>query len=394
VLYYLRKNKVKKSFIFSFLFLFFGHLSAQNNPVFSFASKQKRDSIKSGLKQMVDQTIALHINEETSSKLTGSFWAMELMLYKPEKFEKRIPELIQQLPINSHAFQRSFLEMLFTLYPDQFPILVEQIWKKLGDDKNKAMALEYLAINNIFPLINNSETFFLSKYYPLYTRRLQDKKPVALTKKQLLNKNFLPGQTALCSFQSNNRDKPGYLMIRTADGKWMKDPNGNILKFQQLARSISNLPYYLTNGNTPQGLFKISGFDTSDNNWIGPTANLQMLMPFEGGNNLFFGTDTAYINYYTSLLGPLSKYKSLNESFEAGKIGRSEIIAHGTTIPSDFYKGLSYYPCTPSLGCLCSPETWDEAGERKNSIQDQWIKIVRTLKPFPQYLIVVNVKNL
>jgi hypothetical protein len=97
---------------------------------------------------------------------------------------------------------------------------------------------------------------------------VERKKSTLPKKKDFLNPQFLSGQTVLCSFQSTNRDEPGYLMIRNAKGKWRTDENNVPLKFPQLARSITNLPYYLTNGNTPQGLFKITGLDTSNNNWI------------------------------------------------------------------------------------------------------------------------------
>lgn len=143
----------------------------------------------------------------------------------------------------------------------------------------------------------------------------------------------------------------------------MTGVKGQVLKFPQLARSITNLPYYLNNGNTPQGLFKITGVDTSDNSGIGPTTNLQLIMPFENGPEVFFGTNTSFIFHYNKLLGSLEKYQSLWESYQAGKIGRSEIIAHGTTINPQYYCHEKYFPPTPSLGCLCSPETCKKKGE-------------------------------
>lgn len=76
-------------------------------------------------------------------------------------------------------------------------------------------------------------------------------------------------------------------MIRKGDGTWLKDSSGEPFRFTQLARSITNLPYYITNGNAPQGLYKINGFDSSSNNWIGPSTNLQMIMPFENGSDPF-----------------------------------------------------------------------------------------------------------
>ena len=47
-------------------------------------------------------------------------------------------------------------------------------------------------------------------------------------------------------------------------------------------------------------------------------------------------------------------------TFYAGKAGCGEIIIHGTTIDTEFYKGQSFYPFTPSLGCKCTLERWNE----------------------------------
>jgi hypothetical protein len=181
-------------------------------------------------------------------------------------------------------------------------------------------------------------------------------------------------------------------MIRTEEGKWMCDEKGTPLRFPQLARSITNLPFYLTNGNTPQGLYKITGTAVSVNPWIGPTFNLQMELPFETGTATFFSNDSSYLDFYKGLLGsPLEAYDGLYESFIAGKLGRSEIIAHGTTIDPGFYRNKPYYPNTPSLGCLCSPETWNDQGKRISSTQADWMTLYLELKNKPQYLIVAEI---
>ncbi len=57
---------------------------------------------------------------------------------------------------------------------------------------------------------------------------------------------------------------PGLVIIRQKDGIFVADSSGNIFNVPQLARSITNLPVYLTNGNTPQGIFAMHGFDVSN----------------------------------------------------------------------------------------------------------------------------------
>jgi hypothetical protein len=182
-------------------------------------------------------------------------------------------------------------------------------------------------------------------------------------------------------------------MIRTSNGSWLAEDDGKVIKIPQLARSISNLPYYLTNGNTPQGLYRITGTDISENKWIGPTTNIQMVMPFEN-NHQFFQGNRDYEMYYKTLLGEiLGKVTALYEAYYAGKLGRSEIIAHGTTIDPEFYRGQNFYPCTPSLGCLCSPEIWDEDGRISYSAQQQILDALIKNNLTPEWLIVAEISD-
>jgi hypothetical protein len=375
--------------------LFFFNGFSQSATPFFFASKYCRDSVTEQLVKQIESTVSLPFTRDNYGKWAGSFWAMELMLYKPTNLYQKLPQHIQGITQTPVAFQRSFLEMLYTLYPQIFAKKVAAIWQRLGSDKAKAMALEYMATANYFPKIHINDAFRQSAYYPIYRQRWQQKQqPLTLTKNAFLNPNFLTGQTVLCSFQSNNRNVPGYLMMRTSNGKWLTDEVGKPLQFSQLARSITNLPFYLTNGNTPLGLYKINGLDTSTNNWIGPTTNLQLVLPFEDSATVFFGVDTAFAKAYKKLLQPLQNHLTLYQSFIAGQLGRSEIIAHGTTINPAYYHSQKYYPLTPSLGCLCSPEIWNNDGQLIKSVQQQWIDAVQKLQPQPIYLLVAEVKDL
>lgn len=370
-------------------------LQTQSQNLFFFTAKQNRDSITQQLKQQVDRTIVLPLNDSTYQRWMGAYWAMELMFYQPAGYEQSIPSQIAKLPKTGPGFQRAFMEMLYTLYLSKYDAELKVILPQLKSDKVKAMALEYLSASGTTLHHSVDPAFTRSSYYPLYLYQRSKKEQALPSRNDFLHASFLPGQTVLCSFQSTDRNKPGYLMIRLADGTWMKNEQGEELRFPQLARSISNLPFYLTNGNTPQGLYKITGVDTSDNNWIGPTTNLQMILPFEKNASDFFGTDTSFENYYSYLLGHhLQRFIGLKESYWAGKIGRTEIIAHGTTIDPEYYKHQLYYPNTPSLGCLCSPELWNEKGECTYSAQAAWIIYILSGEIKPQWLIVAEVIDL
>jgi hypothetical protein len=213
----------------------------------------------------------------------------------------------------------------------------------------------------------------------------------------LLNQNFLPGEIILYSFQRKNRDFAGVAILRNKEGKFIRDSTNKIFNVSQLARSLSNLPGYITNGNTPQGIFRMKGFDVSLNHFIGPTPNIQLSMPVEATLQHFLKdsciTDSTWnIAYYAGLLPQnLKKYLPLYQTYYAGLAGRSEIIAHGTTIDPEYYKGKSYYPHTPSLGCLCAKEIWD--GKRMESNQQKLVFALLQAGGADGYCVVIEIDD-
>jgi hypothetical protein len=168
----------------------------------------------------------------------------------------------------------------------------------------------------------------------------------------------------------------------------------------QLARSVNNLPGYLSNGNTPEGVFRMKGYDVSRASFIGPTVNVQLTMPFEKSPQHFYAdsniTDTNWdINYYRTLLPKGWKdYYPMYQSYYAGKAGRSEIIIHGTTVNPMYYIKEPYYPLTPTQGCLTSKELWsEETGQRLQSDQQQLINAMIKAGGANGYCIVINIDD-
>lgn len=364
------------------------HAQQQTDAVFTTA--RARDSMQAALKSMIHATIQLPFkNNETA--WSGACWAMEILLYRPKRFEQQIPALIRQLPQQSVDLQYRFLEMLYTVYPRQFVKPIQQQWSYFANAKVKAVALEYLKLNNVY-VLTTTQTDTLPPH--LLTFKTQQNNSVLQPKQDdFLAADFLPGQVVLCSFQHCNRNLPGYLMIRTAQHSWLSDSVGKPYRFPQLARSITNLPYYLTNGNTPQGLYRLKGWAQSDNKFIGTTTNLQMVMPDEDGAPSFFDTTpTNLAAAYGQLLSPsFITYTNLWQSYRAAQLGRSEIIAHGTAIDPQWYKGKTYYPHTPSLGCLSSPEIWN--GRLVKSVQQAWVNTVQSITDATGYLMVAEIAD-
>jgi hypothetical protein len=217
----------------------------------------------------------------------------------------------------------------------------------------------------------------------------------------LLYHPFFDTATVVFSFQRANRNFPGLVMVRDRWGQFVKDETGNYFNVAQLARSINNLPGYLTNGNTPQGIFRLFGQDKSRSIFIGPTPNLQLTMPFESSvchflNDSTISDSTWSLQVYKKVLPEAwAQYPPVMEAYYAGQAGRSEIIAHGTTVSPDYYSGQPYYPLTPTLGCLCTRELWSgEDGRRMVSDQQLLVEAVQKAGGANGYLIVIELDSL
>jgi hypothetical protein len=101
------------------------------------------------------------------------------------------------------------------------------------------------------------------------------------------------------------------------------------------------------------------------------------------------------VQLYKDLL-PLSwrNYSPMNEAWEAGKIGRTEIIAHGTTIDPEYFKDKPYYPLTPTMGCLCAKEVWNiTSGKLLVSEQFNLVTTYTATPGYKGFLFVINLDD-
>ena len=139
------------------------------------------------------------------------------------------------------------------------------------------------------------------------------------------------------------------------------------------------------------------GFDVSMSSFIGPTANIQLSMPVETSIQNFLCdsaiSDTIWnIDYYKQLIPPgLKDYLPLYYSYYAGLAGRTEIIAHGTTIDPNIYLNKPYFPLTPSQGCLCTKEIWN--GKRLESDQQKLVNALLKAGGANGYCVVIELND-
>ena len=121
-------------------------------------------------------------------------------------------------------------------------------------------------------------------------------------------------------------------------------------------------------------------------------------MPFEDDEAYwgdgFDNTKDALTNYLGLLPASWQAYRPVTEAFYAGKVGRSAVIAHGTTLNPDYFKDKPYYPISPTLGCLCAKEIWNTAtGKLQYSEQLNMINAFVATEGDIGTLMVINIDN-
>jgi hypothetical protein len=218
----------------------------------------------------------------------------------------------------------------------------------------------------------------------------------------LLSAEIRRGVPVIYSFQRKDRARFGLAVVRGANGKFVRNADGSIFNIAHLAMALSNLPGTITNGNTPQGLFTIVGSGTATNPWIGPTPYLESKVPIEASvaefehnpnvnAQLNSNDEWTEARYESFLPASWRNYFPFKEALLAGQAGRNEMLLHGTVINSEYYRGASFYPGTPSAGCLVAMETWSKADGKMLSSDQLSLAKAFTADGFDRgYLVVVE----
>jgi hypothetical protein len=337
---------------------------------------------------------------------------MNLAQYRSESIVSRLSEVVSELNTFPPGFQRAFLETVYSLYPKDFTDDIIVYLHSTDNPRLFAMSALYvlradaLQVRNWLPELMNA-TFPDWRKDPIISRlnasfyetKSGERPPLT----DLLRHDFGDDYPVFFSFHREDRSYAGLTVLRKSDGTFKRNNHGNIEFTEHLARSVSGLPGYITNGNTPQGIYSLKGTDVSENVFIGPTPNIQLRLPFETGVVSFFHhsydavSDTGWtVKDYERLL-PSSwiSWGPIYEAYYAGKAGRSEIIAHGTTIDPEFYTNLPCYPFTPSLGCLTALELWSRlSGECLYSGQVGLLETYRSVGESEGFFVLVELNDL
>lgn len=375
-----------------------------------FATKKSRDQMR---KKMVDTSIYLNLKlplaDSTEGEWIDGFWAMELFHIKNDFTKNKVAEGWKHAADLSEDFQTNLLEVSFSLFPDVFKNEAFKLMQTTESIPVFVIASEYITNAGATKEEKETITEMLGKKFgdvndnrlTILGWRLEENDNEVLTPplQDIFDKDFLPGQTIIYSLQRKNRNFPGAVIIRKPDGSFARNADGKLFSVPQLAKAITGFPFYVTNGNTPQGIYRWTGSEVSKLKLIGPSPNIQMVMPVEAQPFVYFN-DSSLMNapwtkdLYSHLL-PVSwkNYEGIYEAFYAGSVGRYAIIMHGTTVDGNYYQKETFFPQTPTLGCLCSYEQWDDSGKRVQSQMQDIVDKTKQLNASKGYVVVIDIDN-
>lgn len=407
----------KKLQLFQILFftLFLNGLAQNsyylNNIKSNFVKDENKQKYYSNLVKNVDNILTNPILISSPSWISALRNAQSISL-KNSNVKKGIELALSQKIDKNYKLQQTALELAYTLYKTEFEDLVSKIFNKTKDpisfsisllylfrnDNNSNSAGKYLEIiKDQFP--NFDKNYILKSLFNDIQNRTH---PLQLTPKnisEIFKNDFQKNKTIIYSIHREDRKFPGITIIKKPDGNFLKNNDGTIFHIPQLTLSFSDLPGYLPNGNTPQGIYSLIGWYVSETETIGPTPAVLIRSPFEVNPKIFFHGEIKSKNWnlndYRSLL-PNSwlDHSPIFESYNAGQIGRRLIIIHGSTDEISYFENEPYFPLTPTRGCLSSKEIWDnKTGKLIDSDQLKLIKALKSIDQWQGFLVVFEINN-
>ena len=373
-----------------------------------YALKKSREEYKRELNQKINAVFSKELNSSAEDEWISLFREVGLIYYRTDEIYNAVMKAVRYSPSASVKFNRSLVETILILYPDKFPDFIDKIWQSTYDptlfgyttnaklNPNDSLSIRKKYSDELKRRFPNWENIPQLRFLNYYLLNRETKTPDL---KELLAHPFMEGKTIIYSLQRTNRKYPGITIIKKPDGTFVKGKNDSIFYVKQLALSVSGLPGYLSQGNTPQGIFSVVGFYVSPTPSIGPTAAVLTRIPFEVPTKLFYHgavKDKKWkVEDYKNLLPEHWKdYLPMYEAFYAGKSGRRKIVMHGSVDDLNFYKDQPYFPLTPSKGCLTTTEIWsEETGKNIRSDQTKLMNAFFSTGELEGFLIVVNIND-
>lgn len=315
-------------------------------------SKFTEDSERRSFKEMCHNTFKnIDYNDEKS--ISKGLWIISAFNQKGDPEDLFIRKLLNRYDSLSAMQQYNLLSAIADRKLSGKKAFLNKVLLK-DDLKQKILAYSLLSKEDnklSLPLINNDD-------WNCIAHQINNKVfAVELSMQQIdecfsFIKRHYPVQSHIFVLLRANRDIPAKVYVVDSLGV-----RGGLA---YLGRSAYNILPYFTNGNTPCGVFKIIKKTFSNNQFIGPVQALQTVLPFEVTPKKWgIDNDKWSVDVYKEFLpSNLQNEQLLWQAYWAGKVGRGDIIVHGSTIDPLFFSDQPFFPLTPSLGCLSALEIW------------------------------------
>jgi hypothetical protein len=220
----------------------------------------------------------------------------------------------------------------------------------------------------------------------------------------LLNWTIAPGQLQAYVLCRPNRGVLCQMVLKDRNGNFVRQGD-ELWTVPLLLRSLHELSWNFTRGQTPQGIYRVEGTRLADPNTFqayGAFSLVKLFLPYEEGVQEFLpGQGAAWsggVAAYQALLPPSWRnYYPIQQSYWAGKAGRSFFRIHGSGQAVDFFTNNRRYPAVtgwnPTIGCLSAIEQYDDAGRLQQADMPKILQALTTLggQSFTGYLFVIEI---
>ena len=274
--------------------------------------------------------------------------------------------LLQYSEVLPQEFLLKILEMVFSAFPIEFADKIEEIYNVTQHPK--ILSISYLYLKNAGK--NPSPDRLKSLQEPLPHLLLREEDESNLPPLIDLFRHWKTDRKVAIVLRLPQK-KLSYLYLRGEGDRWIRFP------YPVNTLSVTGLPFFLTNGNTPQGLYKFKKIVRSSNPRIGPSPAIQLALPYETSASDFFGNPETRgfgREEIASLLPESWKdFEPAYQTMIAGKLGRSGIWIHGSTLNPSFFSKKKH-GLTWTYGCISLPEIWEQ-GKLKQSAQEKLLQV-------------------
>ncbi len=258
-----------------------------------FVTKVAKENYLKSLNEKIENYFATpyKINVKKWDKL---FYELSVDLIRSPKIENALRFVINKIDTVDEILTVRAILTARALYPLKFKDEMDSLFYKTKRYQTALYAFHYLYFAD--------SSNYKNRFSQLQKRFSSEKLQTQLTEKFILQTSkffnqkelekifsleFLKGHLVIFTILRHNRKIPGLTIIRKPNGEFLMEKD-SLWAIPQLAYSVTNFPYYLLDGNTPQGLFSFEGFYRSDKKSIGPTPIPIIRLPFESNAKKFF----------------------------------------------------------------------------------------------------------